>query len=46
MAAGKGKQKLYIIPSLELLIVQFAETTGRDYSEKEFLALALRGLGI
>jgi CubicO group peptidase (beta-lactamase class C family) len=35
MAAGKGKQKLYIIPSEDLLIVQLAEAQG--YSEKDFL---------
>ena len=35
MAAGKGKQKLYIIPSKELLIVQMAEAQG--YNEKDFL---------
>jgi CubicO group peptidase (beta-lactamase class C family) len=40
MAAGKGKQKLYIIPSLDLLIVQFAEAE-RKYEEKRFLSLAL-----
>ena len=35
MAAGKGKQKLYIIPSEDLLIVQMAEAQG--YNEKAFL---------
>lgn len=35
MAAGKGKQKLYIIPSKELLIVQLAEAEG--YNEQAFL---------
>ncbi len=35
MAAGKGKQKLYIIPSQELLIVQLAEAQG--YNEQAFL---------
>ncbi|MCZ6674594.1 MAG: hypothetical protein O7C75_16825, partial [Verrucomicrobia bacterium] len=34
MAAGKGKQKLYIIPSQQLLIVQLAEP---HYSEQAFL---------
>jgi CubicO group peptidase (beta-lactamase class C family) len=40
MAAGKGKQKLYIIPSLDLLIVQFADAERR-YEEKRFLSLAV-----
>ncbi len=35
MAAGAGKQKLYIIPSKELLIVQLAEAQG--YNEQAFL---------
>ncbi|NOY43741.1 MAG: serine hydrolase [Planctomycetes bacterium] len=42
-AAGKGKQKLYIFPSLDLLIVQFAITTKRAYKEEKFLTLALDG---
>ncbi len=39
MAAGAGKQKLYIIPSRDLLIVQFAESSGKRYSEAKFLKL-------
>lgn len=41
MAAGKGKQKLYIIPSLNLLVVQLADATR--YSEDTFLKLLLKG---
>lgn len=37
MAAGKGKQKLYIVPSEDLLIVQLAEAEG--YDEREFLSV-------
>lgn len=40
MAAGKGKQKLFILPSRQLLIVQFADA-GRRYQERRFLDLAL-----
>ena len=40
MAAGKGKQKLFIIPSRHLLIVQFADAERR-YREERFLSLAL-----
>lgn len=40
MAAGKGKQKLYIIPSKKLLIVQLADAE-RSYREEKFLSLAL-----
>lgn len=40
MAAGKGKQKLFIIPSKKLLIVQFADAEQR-YREEKFLSMAL-----
>ena len=43
MAAGAGKQKLYLVPSLKLLIVQFAEAPRR-FQEREFLRLVLTGL--
>jgi len=43
MAAGAGKQKLYIVPSLKLLVVQFAEAPRR-FQEREFLRLVLDGL--
>lgn len=41
MAAGKGKQKLYIMPSLNLLAVQFADTNR--FNEERFLNLLLKG---
>lgn len=40
MAAGKGKQKLFLLPSRQLLIVQFADAERR-YQERRFLDLAL-----
>ena len=40
MAAGKGKQKLFMIPSKKLLIVQFADAE-QGYREEKFLSLAL-----
>ncbi len=40
MAAGKGKQKLFILPSRQLLIVQLADAERR-YQERRFLDLAL-----
>lgn len=43
MAAGAGKQKLYLIPSQRLLIVQFAEATRR-FQERELLRLVMEGL--
>ncbi len=44
MAAGAGKQKLYIVPSQKLLIVQFAEASRR-FQERELMRLVLDGLG-
>ncbi len=44
MAAGAGKQKLYIFPKQNLLIVQFAEAQGMRYSEEKFLKLLLPAL--
>lgn len=44
MAAGAGKQKLYIVPSQKLLIVQFAEAPRR-FQEREMLRLVLDGVG-
>ena len=39
MAAGLGKQRLYVIPDLQLVIVRFAEPTaeGRDFQNQAFL---------
>lgn len=44
MAAGAGKQKLYIVPSQQLLVVQFAEA-ARRFQERELLRLVLEGIG-
>lgn len=43
MAAGAGRQKLYIVPSQRLLIVQFAEAPRR-FQERELLRRVLDGL--
>ena len=43
MAAGAGKQKLYIVPSQKLLVVQFAEAPRR-FQERELMRLILDGL--
>lgn len=39
MAAGLGKQRLYVIPAHDLVIVRFAEATreGRRYDDRAFL---------
>ena len=45
MAAGAGKQRLYIIPSLKLVAVRQGplQTTDAQYSDVEFLSRLLRG---
>jgi CubicO group peptidase (beta-lactamase class C family)/predicted dienelactone hydrolase len=44
MAAGAGKQLLYIIPSLELVIVRQAPLGNeKKYRDMEFLSILLRG---
>ncbi|MEY3026621.1 MAG: hypothetical protein RLZZ238_1518, partial [Planctomycetota bacterium] len=47
MAAGKGKQRLYIVPEHGLTIVRFgAIDGGRDFDDARFLELVLTGLGL
>ena len=37
MAAGAGKQRLYIIPSLKMVVVRMGESKGRQFEDKSFL---------
>jgi CubicO group peptidase (beta-lactamase class C family) len=37
MAAGAGKQRLYVVPSLKLTVVRFGESLGRQYRDDVFL---------
>ncbi len=43
MAAGMGKQRLYIIPSRELVIVRQGKLTSKTFRDEEFLSLLFRG---
>lgn len=44
MAAGLGKQRLYILPDFGMTIVRFGELTGsKRYQDQEFLAMILDG---
>lgn len=43
MAAGLGKQRLYIIPSRELVIVRQGKLTSKTFRDEEFLSLLFRG---
>ncbi len=40
MAAGLGKQRLFVVPELDLVVVRFAEPsrTGLEFSNEDFLA--------
>ncbi|MGY8641640.1 MAG: hypothetical protein ACKVJU_11165 [Verrucomicrobiales bacterium] len=37
MAAGAGKQNLYILPEKEMVIVRFGETKGQNFKDEVFL---------
>lgn len=43
MAAGLGKQRLYVLPQWDMVIVRFADLSaeGRGFDDREFLRLAL-----
>lgn len=44
IAAGAGKQRLYIIPSMELVIVRQGQMIGqRNFNDADFLSLLLHG---
>lgn len=43
MAAGLGKQRCYIIPSLEMVIVRQGQSSPREFSDRQFLQLLLAG---
>ncbi len=40
MAAGTGKERLYVIPSQKMVIVRFAEMGDRGWDDEQFLKLA------
>ena len=37
-AMGKGKNRCYVIPSLEMVIIRMGDSEGREFSDNEFLA--------
>ncbi len=37
MAAGAGKQKLYVLPEKEMVVVRFGETKGQQFKDDVFL---------
>ncbi|MCP4757191.1 MAG: hypothetical protein GY866_40525 [Proteobacteria bacterium] len=41
MAAGAGKQRLYVIPSLEMVVVRQGEKTKPPFKNREFLSRLL-----
>ncbi|MFY7874256.1 MAG: hypothetical protein ACOVQM_02340, partial [Pirellula sp.] len=40
-AMGKGKNRCYVIPSLEMVIIRMGDSQGREFSDNEFLAKLL-----
>jgi CubicO group peptidase (beta-lactamase class C family) len=41
-AMGKGKNRCYVIPSLELVVIRMGDSEGREFSDNEFLAKLLK----
>ncbi len=41
-AMGKGKNRCYVMPSLELVVIRMGDSEGREFSDNEFLAKLLR----
>jgi CubicO group peptidase (beta-lactamase class C family) len=47
LAAGAGKQRLYVIPSMKLVVVRQSDIAkGRTFSDTEFLSRLLRGKAV
>ncbi len=41
-AMGKGKNRCYVIPSLELVVIRQGDSFGQEFSDNEFLAKLLK----
>ena len=40
-AMGKGKNRCYVIPSLEMVVIRMGDSQGREFSDNEFLEMLL-----
>jgi hypothetical protein len=40
-AMGKGKNRCYVIPSLEMVVIRMGDSQGREFSDNEFLSKLL-----
>lgn len=40
-AMGKGKNRCYVVPSLEMVVIRMGDSEGREFSDNEFLAKLL-----
>ena len=41
VAMGKGKNRCYVIPSLEMVVIRMGDSEGREFSDNEFLGKLL-----
>ena len=41
-AMGKGKNRCYVIPSLEMVVIRMGDSVGPEFSDNEFLAKLLK----
>ncbi|MFM7562782.1 MAG: hypothetical protein ACKO81_07095, partial [Planctomycetota bacterium] len=41
-AMGKGKNRCYVIPSREMVVIRMGDSQGREFSDNEFLAKLLK----
>jgi CubicO group peptidase (beta-lactamase class C family) len=41
-AMGKGKNRCYVIPSREMVVIRMGDSQGREFSDNEFLAKLLQ----
>ncbi|MCY2976739.1 MAG: hypothetical protein NTW52_18940 [Planctomycetota bacterium] len=40
-AIGKGKNRCYVIPSLDMVVIRMGDSQGHEYSDNELLAKLL-----
>lgn len=48
LAAGAGKQRMYVLPSMKLVVVRQASLSvaGRTFTDEDFISLLIRGIKV